>query len=107
MTGQDKKILQEAATIISRELSYGKEVGIPGFGKFYLSPLTVPKRGILLNETDASQNVRIDTVKFRSWGRLKNLLRNPRSIVSPKMSIMAATVKRFKDKKASSEVKYL
>ena len=106
MTGQDKKILQEAATIISRELGYGKEVGIPGFGKFYLSPLTVPKRGIRL-DSDVYNNVRIDTVKFRPWGRLKNLLRNPRSIVSPKMSIMAATVKRLKDKKASSEVKYL
>lgn len=65
----DKEILKLAATTIRRELEAGREVKVPGFGKFYLSR-------VKWTDNDAGTFGEVNTVRFRPFGGLKEAVGN-------------------------------
>ncbi len=64
MNSAEKKVVNVAADLIERELEAGRDVKIPGFGRFYLSRVKW-----LDNDTGAYGTV--NTVRFRPFKRLK------------------------------------
>jgi len=92
ITKKERDILKEAGQIITRELAAKREVKVPGFGKFYLTKISVEawsSNTQLAWGNDMGEFYDIHAVKFRPWTKLKKATRK---IVAPlqKMSIMAA-----------------
>jgi hypothetical protein len=68
MTRKERAILRQAGDIIKREISAGREIRIPGFGKFWRSYVYV--RG----DDHGPPSMLFPVARFRAWKRLKEVL---------------------------------
>lgn len=82
-TREERKTLEEAGQIIRRELAVGEKVRVRGFGEFRLSRITANKGG----PTGNGVKVRVNAVRFRAWGKLKNAVRQEEVVPEDKISL--------------------
>ena len=80
MKRSERAALKAAGEIITRELAAGREVRIPGFGRFRTSETQVYEGQHPMDEDGwhTSMLKTIKLVRFRPWERLKRAL-NPES----------------------------
>ena len=70
LTKDEKKKLQEAAAILTRELTEKKEVAIPTFGKFYVTNTKI-------RDFDGKRRF-VKIVRFKPWEGIKKSVNPPR-----------------------------
>lgn len=78
MKRSERKLVTEAANIISRELEAGREVRVPNFGAFKLSTIEVCLEHPMSEDYGAVPTHLQDKVVFRPFELLKKLVRNRR-----------------------------
>lgn len=95
-TREERKLLEDAAQIIRRELATGNDVRIRGFGQFYLSRVTATKKRP--DDVNGSGvKVRVNTARFRPWEKLKAAVRQEKVVEEDRASI-APNRERSSDK---------
>lgn len=92
-TRDERKLLEEAAQIIRRELATGNEVRIRGFGQFRTTRVVANKGGPGGNGV----KVKINAVRFRPWEKLKAAVRQEQVVEEERASI-APNRERSSDK---------
>ena len=76
LSRKEKKLLGEARVLITRELCEQGEISIRDLGKFYVSEAPCrfnPQSGCEV--FPGAEAVKVTVVRFRPWGKVKNLVK--------------------------------